>query len=101
MDLSEFNPDQRRNLLAAGAEAVNGLAEDYRRRNRSPWSRAKRLSEQAEQNRIARLNYKPAKPTGKYGPGTGQGQLPSKDRWAEVNQSPSLLEQLRKDGRPE
>lgn len=61
--------------------------------------RLRRLrQEQLKKERLAELERGRSE-RGTYGPGTGRGALPSKQELRQAQQGPSLLEQLRRDGK--
>ena len=112
MGRSEFTKAQRRQMMAASPAVKRWLLDKYRRdiadatpqyatspQDKAEKKRLRRVrQDQLKGKRLAELGRRRAEP-GTYGPGTGRGALPSKQKLKQAQQSPSLLEQLRRDGK--
>lgn len=119
MGLSKFNQEQRANILSAAkyeerrdlnqqqqANILSAATEGERRNPTQKYRRRKGKGKGSSKKgrgtlypvSLAISQPSKSEPSGVYGPGTGRGALPSKKKLLEVKRSPSLLEQLRRDG---
>jgi hypothetical protein len=91
-NLDDLHEQQRRNVAAVDGEERQRLIDRYRERNRL---RKRRTSNPRPD--LFNSSVGPSS-SGRYGAGTGRGELPSRQRIRDVDQGPTLLEQLRRDG---
>ena len=115
-DLSDLTEKQLARVRMASADDQPQLIEAFRSQNgarvssgptvgselqtprqRSKHERSARRN-RAKQERLKQLEHEKPK-VGGYGPGTGRGALPSMQQIRNAKNSPSLLDQLRNDGK--